>query len=52
MQTYPAILIILNHDYNVFINQYSYHHIIVKLIILHLNTANKPSPMSKGVVEI
>jgi hypothetical protein len=47
-----AILIIINHDYNVVIDPYSYHHIIMKLIILRLNTANKPSPMSEGVMEI
>jgi hypothetical protein len=45
-------LIIINHDYNVVINPYSYHHIIMKLIILRLNTVNKPSPMSEGVEEI
>jgi hypothetical protein len=45
-------LIIINHDYNVVIDPYSYHHIIMKLIILRLNTANKPSLMSKGVAEI
>jgi hypothetical protein len=33
-------------------SSYSYHHIIMKLIILHSNTVNKPSPMSEGVVEI
>jgi hypothetical protein len=31
---------------------YSYHYNIMKLIILHLNIAKKPSPMSEGVVEI
>jgi hypothetical protein len=45
-------LIIINHDYNVVIDPYSYHHIIMKLVILRLNTANKPSPMSQGVAEI
>jgi hypothetical protein len=45
-------LIIINHDYNVAIDPYSYHHIIMKLIILRLNTANKPSPISEGVAEI
>jgi hypothetical protein len=45
-------LIIINHDYNVVIDPYSYHHMIMKLIILRLNTANKPSPMSEGVTEI
>jgi hypothetical protein len=47
-----AILIIINHDYNIVIDPYSYHHIIMKLIILRLNTTNKPSPMSEGVAEI
>jgi hypothetical protein len=46
------MLIIISHDYNVVINPYSYHHIIMKLIILRLNTVNKPSPMSEGVTEI
>jgi hypothetical protein len=44
--------IIISHDYKVVINPYSYHHIIMKLIILRLNTANKPSPISDGVAEI
>jgi hypothetical protein len=34
------------------LHPYSYHHIIMKLIILRLNTANKPSPISEGVAEI
>jgi hypothetical protein len=34
------------------IDPYSYHHIIIKLIILRLNTANKPSLMYEGVAEI
>jgi hypothetical protein len=46
------MLIIINHDYHVVIDPYSYHHIIMKLIILRLNTANKPSPMSESVTEI
>jgi hypothetical protein len=41
-----------SHHYKVVINPYSYHHIIMKLIILCLNTANKPSPRSEGVTEI
>jgi hypothetical protein len=45
-------LIIISHDYKVVIDPYSYHHIIMKLIILRLNTINKPSPMSEGVAEI
>jgi hypothetical protein len=52
MQSIQAILIIINHDYNVVIDPYSYYHIIKKLIILRLNTMNKPSPMSEGVTEI
>jgi hypothetical protein len=42
----------VSHDYKVVINPYSYHHIIMKLIILHLGAANKPSLMSMGVMEI
>jgi hypothetical protein len=42
----------MSHNYNVVIDRYSYHHIIMKLIILYLNTSNKPSPMSEGVAEI
>jgi hypothetical protein len=38
--------------YNVVIDPYSYHHIIMTLIILRLNTTNKPSPMLEGVMEI
>jgi hypothetical protein len=42
-----------SHDYKVAITPNSYHHImIMKLIILHLDLENKPSPMSEGVVEI
>jgi hypothetical protein len=52
MQSIQIILINISHDYNVVINKYSYHHIIMKLIILCLNIANKLSPMSEGVVEI
>ncbi len=40
------------HDCKVVIYPNSYHHIIMKLIILRLNTANKPSPISEGVAEI
>jgi hypothetical protein len=47
-----AILIIINHNYNVIIDPYSYHHIIMQLIILRLNTANNISPMSEGVAKI
>jgi hypothetical protein len=42
----------ISHDYNVVINPYSPHHSIMKLIILRLDSANKPSSMSEGVVEI
>jgi hypothetical protein len=45
-------LINISHDYKVLIKPYSYHHNIMKLIILHLDSTNKPSPMSKGVMEI
>ncbi len=33
-------------------SSYSYHHKIMNLIIQHLGAANKPSPISEGVVEI
>jgi hypothetical protein len=46
------MLIIINHDYHVVIDPYSYHHIIMNLIILRLNTANKPSPVSESVMKI
>jgi hypothetical protein len=52
IQRYQEILIIISHDYKVVIDPYSCHHIIMELIILRLNTANKPSPMSEGVAEI
>jgi hypothetical protein len=45
-------LINIRQDYKVVIHPYSYHHIIMKLIILRLELANKPSPMSEGVAEI
>ncbi len=42
-----------SHDYKVVITPNSYHHImIMKLIILRLDAANKPSPISEGVMEI
>jgi hypothetical protein len=44
--------LVINHGYNVVIDPYSYHNIIMKLIILRLNIANKPSPMSEGVAKI
>jgi hypothetical protein len=34
------------------LHSYSYHHNIMKLIILRLNIVNKPCPMSEGVTEI
>jgi hypothetical protein len=41
-----------SHDYKVVITSNSYHHImIMKLIILRLDVANKPSPMPEGVAE-
>jgi hypothetical protein len=47
------MLIIISHDYKVVRTPNSYHHIIImKLIILRLDAANKPPPMSEGVVEI
>jgi hypothetical protein len=36
----------------VVVNPYSSHHSSMKLIILRLDAANKPSPMSEGVMEI
>jgi hypothetical protein len=41
-----------SHDYNVVINPYSSHHGIMKLIILCLGAANKPSLISDSVAEI
>jgi hypothetical protein len=46
------MLINISHDYKVVINPYSYHHNIMKLIILRSDAAKKPSPMSEGVTEI
>jgi hypothetical protein len=34
----------INHDYKVVIHPYSYHHNVMKLIILRLNLANKHHP--------
>jgi hypothetical protein len=45
-------LINISHDYKVVINPYSYHHIIMKLIILRLDSVNKQSPIFEGVAEI
>jgi hypothetical protein len=42
----------ISHDYKVVTYPYSYHHNIMKLIIVHLDSTNKPSRMSEGVVEI
>jgi hypothetical protein len=47
-----AMLIIINHDYNVVIDPNRYHHIIMMLIILRLDSVNKSSPISEGVTEI
>jgi hypothetical protein len=45
--------LLLSHDYKVVIIPNSYHHTkIMKLIILRLDSVNKPSPMSEGVTEI
>jgi hypothetical protein len=52
MQRYPTNIDYISHDYKVVITPYSYHHIIMKLINLCLDSMNTPSPMSKGVVEI
>jgi hypothetical protein len=46
------MLINIRHDYNVVIDPYSYHHIIMKLLILCLDAVNKPSPISEGIAEI
>jgi hypothetical protein len=46
------MLINISQDYKVVIPTYSYHHIIMKLIIIRLDWANKSSPMSEGVMEI
>jgi hypothetical protein len=52
MQSYKQYWL-SGHDYEVVITPNSYHHImIMKLRILRLDAANKPSPMSKGVTEI
>jgi hypothetical protein len=45
-------LINISHDYKVVVHPYGYHHNIMKLIILCLDLANKPSPISEGVTEI
>jgi hypothetical protein len=51
MQSIQAILIIINHDYNVVINPYSYHHIIMMLITLQNDCNGQVSPISEGIVE-
>jgi hypothetical protein len=45
-------LINISHDCNIVINPYSSYHSIMKLIILCLDSTNKPSPISEGVTEI
>jgi hypothetical protein len=45
-------LIHISRDYNVVINPYSSHHSIMKLIILRLGAANKPSLIFESVAEI
>jgi hypothetical protein len=52
MQSIQAILINISCDYKVVTYPYSYHQIIMKLIILRLDSVNKQSPMSEGVAEI
>jgi hypothetical protein len=51
MQSIQAILIIINHDYNVVIDPYSYHHIIMKLIIQWNDCNGQVLPISEGIVE-
>jgi hypothetical protein len=41
MQRYPSNIDYINHDYKVAIHPYSYHHKIMKLIILRLGATNK-----------
>jgi hypothetical protein len=45
-------LIHISRDYTVVINPYSSHHSIMKLVILRLDSANKPSLISESVAEI
>jgi hypothetical protein len=45
-------LINISLDYNVVINPYSSPHSIMKLIILHLDSVNKPSLISENAAEI
>jgi hypothetical protein len=45
-------MINISLDYTVGINPYSSHPGIMKLIILHLSMANKPSLISESVTEI
>jgi hypothetical protein len=51
MQCIQAILIIINHDYIVVIDPYSYHHIIMKLIILRNVCNGHVLPISEGIME-
>jgi hypothetical protein len=46
-----AILININHDYNVVIDPYIYHHIIMKLIILRNHCNGQVLPISEGIME-
>jgi hypothetical protein len=45
-------LININYDYNIVIDLYIYHHIIIKLRILRLDSKNKLSPISEGIANI
>jgi hypothetical protein len=51
MQCIQAILIIINHDYIAVIDPYSYHHIIMKLIILRNDCNGQVLPISEGITE-
>jgi hypothetical protein len=44
-------LINISHDYNVVINPYSYHQIIMKLIILRNYCNGQVLPISEGIAE-
>jgi hypothetical protein len=46
-----AILIIINHDYNIVIDPYSYHHIIMKLIIIRNDCNGQVLPITEGIAE-
>jgi hypothetical protein len=47
MQRYPSNIDYINHDYKVAIHPYSYHHKIMKLIILRLCAVNKRHSFSR-----